>query len=66
MNKSGIEVAELYETANLLLRRRRLPVCNGLDFLCRNKDFTCRRSVAKVLYLVAVSLLKLNASTNQF
>jgi hypothetical protein len=33
MNKSGIEVAELYETANLLLRRRHGPVCNGLDLV---------------------------------
>jgi hypothetical protein len=32
MNKSGIEVAELYETANLLLRLGHWPVCNGLDF----------------------------------
>jgi hypothetical protein len=33
MNKSGIEVVELYETANLL-RRGHWLVYNGLDFLC--------------------------------
>jgi hypothetical protein len=37
MNKSGVEVAELHETANLLLPRRHWRVCNGLDFLCRNR-----------------------------
>jgi hypothetical protein len=40
MNKSGIEVAELRETANLLVRRRHLLDYNGLDFLCRNGNFT--------------------------
>jgi hypothetical protein len=33
MDELGVEVAELHETANLL-RRRHLPVCNGLDFHC--------------------------------
>jgi hypothetical protein len=34
MNKSGIEVAEMYKTANLLLRRGHWLVCDGLDLLC--------------------------------
>jgi hypothetical protein len=36
MNESRVEVAELHETPNILLRRRHWPVYNGLDFLCRN------------------------------
>jgi hypothetical protein len=40
MDEYGGEVPKLYETANLLLRRKHLPVCNGLDFLCRNGIFT--------------------------
>jgi hypothetical protein len=47
MDEYGVEVAELHETANLLLRRRQWPDCNGLDFLYRNGNFTSRHSVAK-------------------
>jgi hypothetical protein len=39
MNKSGVEVAELHETANLLPCRRHWLVCNDLNFLCRNRKF---------------------------
>jgi hypothetical protein len=52
MDELGVVVAELYETANLLLRRRRWLVCNGLDFLSRNGNFTIRHIVAQVLYLL--------------
>jgi hypothetical protein len=52
INKSGIEVAELYETANLLLRRRHWPVCNGLDFLCRNRKITNGHSIAHIFHLM--------------
>jgi hypothetical protein len=36
MDELGAEVAELHETANLLLRRRHWPICNVLNFLCQN------------------------------
>jgi hypothetical protein len=52
MNKSGIEVAELYEPANLFLRRRQWDVCNDLDFLCGNRNFTCGHSVAQIFHLM--------------
>jgi hypothetical protein len=41
MDELGVEVAELHETANLLLRRRHWQVCNGLDCLCRNGGLIC-------------------------
>jgi hypothetical protein len=34
MDELGVEVAELHEAANFLLRRRHLRDSNGLDFLC--------------------------------
>jgi hypothetical protein len=35
MDKYGVEVAKLRETAKFLLHySRQWPVCNGLDFLC--------------------------------
>jgi hypothetical protein len=46
MNELGVEVAELHETASLLLCRRRWPVCRGFDFLCRNRNFTSKHSKA--------------------
>jgi hypothetical protein len=52
MNKSDLKVAELHETANLLLRRRHWPLSNGLDFLCRNGNFTSKHSVAKIFHLL--------------
>jgi hypothetical protein len=52
MNKSGIEIAEMYETANLLLRRGHWPVCNGLNFLCGNRNFTSRHSIAQIFHLL--------------
>jgi hypothetical protein len=41
-----VEVEELHETANLLLRRRHWPFCNGLDFLCRKQKNTIRHDLA--------------------
>jgi hypothetical protein len=52
MNKSGIEIAELYEIANLLLRRRHWPFCNGLDLLCGNRSFTRRHNIAQIFHLL--------------
>jgi hypothetical protein len=52
MNKFGVKVTELHEFANLLLRRRHMPVYNGLDFLSRNGNFTNIHSVAQVLHLM--------------
>jgi hypothetical protein len=52
MHKSGVQVAELHETANLLLRRRKWPVCNGFDFLCWNRYFSGRYCVVEVLHLL--------------
>jgi hypothetical protein len=40
MNELSVKVAELHETANLRLRRRHYGLCNGVDFLCRNRNFT--------------------------
>jgi hypothetical protein len=51
MNKSCVEIAELYETASLL-RRRQWLVCNGLDFLFRNRNFTSGHSVARIFHLM--------------
>jgi hypothetical protein len=52
MNKFGIEVAELLETANLLLRGRQWLVRNGLDVFCPNENFTRRHSIAKIFHLM--------------
>jgi hypothetical protein len=52
MNRCGVEVAELHESANLLLCRRHWPVRNGLNFICRNGSFTMRLSIAKILHLL--------------
>jgi hypothetical protein len=52
MYESGVEVAKLYETANLLLRLGYWPVCNGLDFLCGNRNFTGSHSVGHVLHVL--------------
>jgi hypothetical protein len=38
MDELGIEVAELHETANLLLRHMYMPILNGIDFLGRNEN----------------------------
>jgi hypothetical protein len=43
MNDSGLEVAQLLENADILLLRRHWPLCNGVDFLCRNTNFTTWR-----------------------
>jgi hypothetical protein len=48
----GVRVAKLYETAHLLLRRSHWPVGNGLDFLCRNWNFSSKHIVALVLHLM--------------
>jgi hypothetical protein len=52
MNKYGVEVAELCETASFLLCRVHLLVCNGLDFPGRNGNSTNRHSIAKNLHLL--------------
>jgi hypothetical protein len=52
MIKSSVEVAELHETANLVVRRRQCPIRNGLDFLCRNGNFTSGHGVTKILHLI--------------
>jgi hypothetical protein len=40
MDELGVEVSELHEAANLLLRHWHLPICNGLDLLGRNGNLT--------------------------
>jgi hypothetical protein len=53
MDELGVvEVAEVHETASLLLRRRHWPLCNGLVVLRRNGNFAGRHSAAQVLHLL--------------
>jgi hypothetical protein len=52
MHESGVEAAELHEFTNLLLRRRHLPVCNGLDLRYRNGNFVNKHNKAKILHLM--------------
>jgi hypothetical protein len=66
MDELGVEVTELHETANLLLRRRHWPVCNGLAFLCRNGNFKCRHSAAQVLHLLKIEEAFLNTQLQAF
>jgi hypothetical protein len=51
-NELGLEAAELYDTANLLMRHRNWHVCNGLDIICRNWNFPSWHNLALVLHLM--------------